>query len=399
MKAWQFSSKIHDVTVTESGLAMKKTDSEESTLANISYKQSRTFTFALMICGIPISRCNNALSNLCRFGFLTCCILTFLNTCVCLTVKYSNFYSFTLVTKAAALVSWWSMYRKKNNYNALLKFLSDLKKKTKDKSRSHRSKYSIMGFFVFFFAILSPPIGMLILRLKGQSYKVVPTCHEFWIDMSQNGYVSYHFFLQLARQLSNWGVPFSATLFYSFYCNELANRIEIFQKVLEQKRNFRTSAVLKIYAVIVKAILELEDSLSFGVLFVLFTNFAEAFRSFTLFFSISNLKAEIQRVIFPTAYFLQTTFLFMLLIYSADTVQRRFNSVRKSVLTLNVQEEKNIHEVFRRNLKIVEDRELVKLTAWGMVEIKRTLILTAVASLITYGVLLSQLSSESAKKM
>ncbi|GBM83581.1 hypothetical protein AVEN_99444-1 [Araneus ventricosus] len=390
MEAWKIPLKMRNTKVIKFSTRMSAELNESSTEL---YNQSKIFIYALMICGIPVSRFRYILSLLCCFAFLACCTLTFLNTCACLVNLYSNFYVFTLATKIAALVSWWSMYRRKKNYKELLQFLSDLQKKTKCKNKSKLSRYSIICFLVFFFALCNPGGMWGIFSRSRLSYLQPPTCHEFWVRMTQLQYTSYHIFLQLARQFSNWGVPFSATLFYSFYCNELTSKIDAFQKILKERRSINSSAVINIYNITVKAITELEDSSSLAVLFVLFTNFAEAFRTFSLFFSTRDVNIYSSRVLLPGIYFLQTAFLFMLLIYSADTLQRHFRLLRKRVLeTIDIKEAKSVHEGFRQSLKLIEDRERVRLTAWGMVEIKRTLVLTAVASLITYGVLLSQVS-------
>lgn len=243
-----------------------------------------------------------------------------------------------------------------------------------------------IAILIFIAAVVIPSIRAALRPSFGKA-----TCHEFWLPLSGVQHSIYHFFISIARQFTNWSVPYSATLFYSLYCIELSNKIKSFSKRLKIRSSFQNLDLTDYYDIVVTAILKLEDSMSLAIFFVLFTNFVEMFRVFTLIIFINSQVITFYSFLQYALYFIQTSLLFLFLVFAADSTQANFNTFRKGVLEspYTLQGENKLVR-FRKKLVMIEDREYVTLTAWGVFEFKRTLILSAIASLITYGVILKQ---------
>ena len=352
-------------------------------------RYSEPFMLALLICGTSVNQASKtfaSVSLIVRIFLALCFAVTSINTITCLMDEFRSFYLFTLATKMIVLISWISINLNAENFTILLRIMEILQKKSRNKSIKVVTVLGRIAIIIFIASIIMPSIGAVSRFSTGRI-----TCHEFWLPLTKTQQDIYHFFISIARQFTNWSVPHSATIFYSLYCIELSNRTQSLKKRLKNRSSLQNLEITDCYDIIVSAILKLEDSLSLAIFFVLFTNFIEMFRVFTLIIFINQSERSRQSLPQYGLYFLQTALLFLFLVFAADSVQINFNTFRKRLLgspfiLLNENEQVR----FRKKLVMIEDREYVTLTAWGVFEIKRTLILSAIASLITYGVLLQQ---------
>lgn len=371
---------------------------QKSIVRNIQHKNkklmgitcySEPFILALLICGISVKQASKTLvfvSIVIRLTFVLCISLTSINTLTCLLNEFRTFYLLTLATKMVVFICWIFMNRNAENFTILLRIMEILQKKNKNKSMKSVTILGRTALLIFVAIILIPSIRAAVRPSTSRT-----TCHEFWLTLSGIQHSIYHFFISMARQFANWSVPYSATLFYSLYCIELSNKTKSFCKKSQIHSSFQNLDLTDCYDIIRAAILKLEDSLSLAIFFVLFTNFFEMFRVLTLIIFMNSREQTLHSFVQYGLYFIQTSLLFLVLVFSADSIQVHFNSFRKHILgspyTL-LGEKEQVR--FRKKLVMIEDGEYVTLTSWGVFEIKRTLILSAIASLITYGVLLQQ---------
>lgn len=355
-------------------------------------KNFEPFILALLISGISVKRASKpifVIGFMIRLLFLSCFTLTFANTVICMIGDTRSFYLFTLFTKIIIFFCWCSAFRKTGDISELLRILKILQKECKGKSLrivTWAGRISV----VIFLALIWAPSVKAFASVGGHGINA-RTCHEFWMDLHGLRKEVYYFVLTMARQFTNWTVPFSLTLFYSLFCFELSNKIRLFHKS-SIDNPIPNSNLSDFYDATVAAILKLEEALSLSMLLVLFTNFSEMFRIFTLILFIDPKRMNSNSISHSQIYFAQTAILFLVLIFAADSLQIHFNVLRrKLLLSPYIFSGESEQTRFRKRLIMVEDQEYVKLTAWGVFEIKRTLILSAIASLITYGVLIQQL--------
>lgn len=350
------------------------------------------FLLTLLISGIPVQKTNkllNGITILMMFLYCTSCIFTFTNTINCMIDDMKSFYIFTFITKGSGTVTWFTLYRKRHQINELLQHMNHLQKLSKSRVTRTVSVISKLSAIIFLgLVIFTPAVKTAIDNMSKPLTK--PTCHEFWLPLEKGLKCTYFFFITVARQVANWSVPYSTTFFYSLYCLELQFKIKSFRKNILNFKGTDTSAI-EFYDVASTCILKLEDTLSLSSLFVLFSNFFEMFRIFTHLMFMAPNELSLSRISNSMLYFLLTFFLFLVLIFTADSMQLHFYELRNSILTSNdIFLQRSEKASFVKKISMIEDKVYIRLTAWGIFEIKRSMILSAVASLITYGVLLQQ---------
>ncbi|GIY78256.1 uncharacterized protein CDAR_223331 [Caerostris darwini] len=219
-------------------------------------------------------------------------------------------------------------------------------------------------------------------------------CNECWFKISQFHVMTvYNFIVQILRQFVNWGFTYIVAIFYSTICTEL-NRIVC--KLIKdiQLQNFHLHQEKRQhYRDVVRTMMGLEDSLSL-IIFLVFCNcFNEFFRGITqlLFHPEMNARPRIWVIAF--AYFLGSSITFATAVFTADNLQQNFAFLRKTMLETSEfkSEFTSLPELLQCDLELLEDKDNLQLTAWGMFSVKKGLMITALASLISYSVILGQL--------
>ncbi|KAG8179533.1 hypothetical protein JTE90_025760 [Oedothorax gibbosus] len=162
----------------------------------------------------------------------------------------------------------------------------------------------------------------------------------------------------------------------------LGHQVKTHQKERILMRQDDDKAMFVLFEELQETFRQFEDGFSLTCFFVLIRLFMEFFRIFSLFFNLVKGKPQSVSIINASSYACVTGVLFLAMILSADSVQNNFTTIRRLAM--------------KKAKESIEDlpvprSEDVTLTGWGIFELKKKLILSTLASLITYGVLLQQL--------
>ncbi|GFX18542.1 uncharacterized protein TNCV_3371151 [Trichonephila clavipes] len=214
------------------------------------------------------------------------------------------------------------------------------------------------------------------------------TCFHIHVPLpNKAARICAYFFIQTNHQFINWSLSYLVNLLIIFCCWEVNLLIDALGKNVNKNFN---KALLEVHEQLFETILMMEDSLSLTCFFVLIRLFMEFFRIFSLLFKFVKGKPQSVSVINASSYAIFTGFFFIVMIFTADNVQKGFNDLHRRLVKKSLQS-KASKDVSLSDFRSLGWSENVVLTGWGIFELKKKLILSTVASLITYGVLLQQL--------
>lgn len=196
---------------------------------------------------------------------------------------------------------------------------------------------------------------------------------------------------RLLMHLYSHGLFFTTSAFFFFTCMELNHAICcIIDDIALRRWNDCKRNML--YSVTVKALIEIENSMNRIVFFLLAMSFTIIFRVVISIIVDPLYLANINRSSISLPYMTGSMVVFVAVCLVADKLQNNFLMLRRSILNCCDFSDENcsFSGMARDFLTLMEDREYMYLTAWKTFYVQRSLLLTAVASLITYSVLLTQ---------
>ncbi|GFT27861.1 uncharacterized protein TNCV_10711 [Trichonephila clavipes] len=201
----------------------------------------------------------------------------------------------------------------------------------------------------------------------------------------------YNFLLQSSRQFVNWGFNYSVAVLYSCICLELNAVVCKLNKDIKLQKFHALREKKERYKSLVLTVMDFDDGMSFIILQVFCNCLNEFFRVFTQILFNPNSTASVRIFILASFYFLGSAITFITVVFTADCLQHNFAFLRRTMLeTSEFMPMSPLPELLRCDLELLEDKDNIHLTAWGMFEIKKGLIITALASLISYSVILGQ---------
>lgn len=340
-----------------------------------------------------------------------------ISTTTCLLKLTSSFYVFSAMVKIVSILLWWILYKARRDIYCLLRNLTRLhneidKQFPSSNIKSTKTKIPFnttlkLALFVLVVFTLIPGFNNVYNTLKKDT--VLATCFHLYIPLgSKTAKTIMYFAIQTNHQVINWTVSYLATLLIIFCYLELGSISQVMVKEVDKKRNINPNSnkvvvdrlmdgnmgqismeqdadktFLMLFEELQDMFVQFEDCFSLTCFFVLIRLFMEFFRIFSLFFNMVKGKPQSVSIINASSYASVTGVLFIAMILAADRVQKNFTTIRRYVL-------KRTQGSFSRGIPI-QISENVTLTGWGIFELKKKLLLSTLASLITYGVLLQQL--------
>lgn len=344
-----------------------------------------------------------------------------ISTTSCLWKLTSSFYVFSAMVKIVSILLWWILYKARRDIYCLLRNLTRLHNEIdklfpSSNIKSTKTKLPFnstvkLALFVLVVFTLIPGFNNVYNTLKKDT--VLATCFHLYIPLdSKTAKTIMYFAIQTNHHVINWTVSYLATLLIIFCYLELGSISQVMVKEISKKRNInphlskmvidRQHNVLMdgniglipmeqdadktffmLFEELQDMFVQFEDCFSLTCFFVLIRLFMEFFRIFSLFFNLVKGKPQSVSIINASSYASVTGVLFIAMIFAADRVQKNFTTIRRYVL-------KRTQGSSSQRIPI-QGSENVTLTGWGIFELKKKLLLSTLASLITYGVLLQQL--------
>ncbi|GFS36919.1 uncharacterized protein NPIL_317211 [Nephila pilipes] len=334
--------------------------------------------FLFLLCGIDL---NNPSRNRCpvitfSIFFHVMCLGIVIFKIVCLSFKFDWSILVTICVKLPSLILWWFIRSRKEDILKMMKNLELLEKELDDRNYEKLLRATkIAAVFTVLWFFLQP----LVLSLR---YFVNPDGGLTCVVLKFTSYLNFEGVLSIllhefASIYVNSSITITIALFYSFYCYLLSVCLK--EKVRPLSQTFC------IYEQVLQVFGDIEKVLS-ALIFIAFGHFlVSLFKDMIVLINIMKNNRGIMLISYVLD-FIVNGVLTIVVVLSAEKAQSRADGVRQLCC-----EEPNISKIFFS--KLFEDRERLKLTGWGTFTIKKPLLLTLVAWLISYGVIILQFSS------
>lgn len=311
-------------------------------------------------------------------------LLIISSTSCCLYDNHSSFHLFFLILQIMSYCVWWMLFVKKRNCERTINVIGKMRK------RKNGLRFSAISCVCMYGVAIIVPSALVIYRFFYKNQDTNGSCEQIWLVISPRSLrFAYKLVHQILRHSFTIAFAYIVASLYYLICMELNNAI----CYVTRKKSLADSRKYVSYCIAVKALKEIERSMAGIVSFVLLICFVAFIRSLTDFIShyMENKGSEGLITIF--CFFLGSFVSFVIVVVGADKVQSSFQEMRQMVLS-NLDKismtESSFSEFTSMCLILIEDKSNIQLTAWKMFEVHRGLLLTAVASLISYSFLLNQ---------
>lgn len=288
----------------------------------------------------------------------------------------------TLALKVIALVLWWIVCIKRKSIYSVLLLISHLDSNTgKEDYKKLRILSTIASLCLILIMLVTPTI-LSVRYTKPDSE--LPKGLQKYLPSDKT---SQEFVIMLHEYVSvfvNMSITHSSALFYTFCCINLFFCLK--HKCQSEAESW------KMYKNMLEIFVTIEKNLGL-IVFIEFAHvFASLFKDMIILIHIFKSK-HITTLYFYLVDFLLNAAITCIIVFSAAAVQNIANDVREKLFSFtHSHNEKSLMDLNNRYIKLTEDRKRLKLTAWGMFDIRKPLLITLVTGLISYGVIILQFS-------
>lgn len=299
------------------------------------------------------------------------------------TVKLSMFI---ITREGLVLAVWYSMCAQKKKIMELFKYLLIISQNFPGlKFRKLDRVFYYVSIFVFIFPfIVSVMMVSLLTYPEAEKYQYITTFGVVTKDTSHLFslllYCVYNFYLMT--------LPFMIALMYTYLCINLRKMLQNCCHSLKKCSSFETvDHIFRKSIQLFQVIERIEESLSVCIFFVVSLNLALSFTSFAYVMGYYEMTTSATSGVL--AWFFSNQLSFVLIVWTASDVKNEFMRLKRSFQLVLSSFEKNeaFTNLFFQKICIFDS---VTLTGWQMFEFNHSLIISASASILTYGLLLLQ---------
>lgn len=340
------------------------------------YKIFNIFSSHLLMIGILCTNKNYLCFMLAGLTQLVL-IINFVRVMLCAIVSGStyDFLAVRAVLQFLIFVLWWNLFLNRSQLFNLAAVLSSSNVK---KQLEMKIIFSVATCSL----LLCPTITFIIRKwLPYEIYTAEASCKNFWIS---EDYKYFQVAVEIVFYYVNYEPFFVTGLLYCTYCYLILKtspnpptKVKHSQECLDMWKNSQR---------IVRIIKTFQSIMNFPILIVLCKISMDVF-SVVLMFADSSQSTYSYQIMFVIST-IQMAFWFVFIVVMADLVQ-----VRSLELLDVVFFNKRKLKLFGLNLSYFDYKEFRKncqLTAWNIFVINRTFLLTSIATLVTYSVILAQ---------
>ncbi|KAF8796135.1 hypothetical protein HNY73_000550 [Argiope bruennichi] len=346
-----------------------------------------------LLCGITLSKSKKIImvSHVLGLVFHAVCFSILVQISCCFYRFRSSFAAFTVITNVLTLVIWWALCIKRQKYAKVCQCLKRFGLNKCNKAVIFARLALIVLLTMIFFPSTTSTI------MLNYSTNNDKRCNECWFKITSIfGKNMFNFFLQISRYFINWGFTFTIASFYSIICLEINGIVCKLIKDLNSQEFYIAQKTKKQYRRVVQIMIDFENSMSFLVFLVFCNCFNEFFRGLTqiLYNPQANETIRHETIsIIAFAYFIGSGLTFIMTVFTADHLQQNFGLLRNLMLETSdlMSKPSDLSDLLQYDLILLEDKDNLHLTAWDMFIVRKGLIITALASLISYSVILGQL--------
>lgn len=312
------------------------------------------------------------------------CLLSFI-PCV---RRRLGFYVFQSIMKTINLTTYWVVHYRRQSIENLIKKIYALR----SLMEVQRFKTTMLNFSICLIltSTLIPPFY----HVFSGGYKKFG-CDLFGIEVKSD-YIraTRNFIWLMIEQHIDWGLNYAIAIAFCFCCRQMSRIISGF---CLKNRNLSPHKIRCGYKSIRSNMKCIEKTFSFFLFIFLGRSFFEFFR--ILSYSLDKIRltvVDVKFAISTAVYSTVTLVLFISVIMSADRLQNNFKHLCEIILQSFVENTDFRNGLFdlKFMLAVSEDRKQIRLTAGGIFQLKKGLLLTTAASFFSYGIVMLQFKKE-----
>ncbi|GBM63516.1 hypothetical protein AVEN_73794-1 [Araneus ventricosus] len=276
-----------------------------------------------------------------------------------------------------SLLLWWFVRAKREKIQELIQKLDYVKEEMEQSDFQEALRRSKMAAVFAILVICLQPFVLSLRYLANQGESLA--CILIHSSSERNVQSVLAILLHESASIYvNTSITYAFALFYSLYCRIFASSLK--------NREQPVPRAFHLYQQVLKIFKEMEDSLS-PLIFIAFAHFLVSLFKDMVVLVIVLQNGKGWNFLSYGVDFLIIGALTTVVVLSADGLQKRADFLRRFLSTFVP------YDLKISCARILEDREDLKLTGWGVFAIRKPLLLTLVAWLISYGVIILQFYS------
>lgn len=317
-------------------------------------------------------------------------------TCISLCFEISSLetFIFSIVSKMLSFVAWWTIYRRRHLIQNSIRRITFVSNTITTRVRCCSGIVLRLCVCFLSLVICLPCVYAMLRELamthKDDSIYKRRKCSFFSVSPdSKYEMASLSFFWQLLDQHLDWSIHYAVAVLFCFCCKQLGSTI---RNLCSKKHYFGTHRIWQRYYFIRKCLKEIEERYSFLVFIFIGRSFVEFFRVLTFLFNKDTVHVDYIFSSITCVYSLVILTVFVSVVMSASHLLSDYKTLCERMIELprDMYYSEEDFEASKLFMKLLDDKDTLTLTGWGLFQLKKNLFLTAAATLISYGVLLLQ---------
>ncbi|GFQ79949.1 uncharacterized protein TNCT_420921 [Trichonephila clavata] len=327
--------------------------------------------FLFMLCGIDTRAPSKKWVRVLSFTYNIAFLALFLGESYCF-IMNSRYWAplATLSVYVVHLTMWWFIQLRMKDILALANALNSLITEIDFSTYKKLLKTSnVIRFSVIFLACLDAVLRSIQEVIFKDKYKLCP--FKYWYPNMGNNVLIPIILSRLAYTYIISAITYSFTAYYILY-------LFILSVCLQERRRSRIQ-LWELYRNVLNIFKRIEDTLSFLVILLFLHIFNAFFRG--LLFLLYAVRALGVPPPYIHCYDLVTNIaLTFIVLLFAEHVQQKADNLRVSLFASTAE--------LNEQIKVLEDRKRLKLTGWGIFNLRKSLLLSIVAWFFTYTAIL-----------
>lgn len=294
-------------------------------------------------------------------------------SCTQSTNDRQDLYLGIIFSDVLVIILWWNLYIRRLKIFELVLIL-----------RKTSARVTLTGVVVFFsvcFFLLFPFFFNFIFKIVHQNFfnetKRKHSCRNYWLTPDYPYLSGIVFTLDMMNMYINYGVYFMVALMYCFYCFMILQNFKN-ENILSQTPEMHMDLVIFLK--------EFEKQMSFPIFIVLGKIASEVFTIVSLMSS----KTKSESILRFQVSSLQMLVWFILIVVFADMVNGRCVKIIENAILMR----SKLRDAPVDYFSYKKMKKRCTLTAWNITVIDRKLLLTSLALLISYSVLISDVKDK-----
>lgn len=309
---------------------------------------------------------------------------------LCYKFSKLNIFLLTITSKLLSFTAWWILWKQKSQIWSLLQQINTFRNLFKTKISLFAGYCLRLSYALLLASIFVQCLYKALRTLYRSKRSRHDKCRFLGIQpTSKDEKVIPDFFSKLISLHLDWNIHYAIAVLYCFCCKELGRTI---RALCSNRGYFNSRKIWKQYYLIRDCMKEIEEIFSIPIFILFARSFVEFFRVLSFLLNRITRNLDVAYSVVNGLHSCVVLAVFISVVLSANYLLNSYKIL--CVKMMRIPREayctENQFETYRNCRLVLNQKDSVTLTAWGMLHLKKNLLVTAVATLVTYGVILHQ---------